>query len=607
MNYKEKLLNILKNNIADIQEKISKKIESIKVLDDKNLRQISKMAPEDQALHMAVKYELEKRKLELGNLHKAPYFAKSEVVKENGDEKIYYFAKHQFIEEGIYSWVAPIASIRFDDPGATTYKLPNGQVKNIKILEKEQYMIVDGKVVFFTVEHLGKSRELIYQENFTHKKGGFLLPEIVAQMEKAQDQVIRAYHKGSLIISGPAGSGKTTLALHRVAYLTQAPEISLLYPMDSIIVFVQDEGTREYFSHLLPELGIHNVKITTFAEWAFKILGLENYSYVVRCGSTEEEKDIYEYQKIKALRSAETPNFNKNHFTALSALYKKHFTQKDLKLFTQQKDETKLDRFDITILLMSYLKKNKKFEIRRSYLTPKNGVIKKKIEKNPVSYSLIVLDEFENYLPEQIVILKTCLQEETQSMVYVGDISQQVYLGTIKKWDDAGEKITDGRDIRLQKVYRNTKSILLFIKGLGYETEIPLGIREGPDVVEEITKNQNEEVAYIKKISQKYKEGTIGVIAKDIFYLEFFKKELGEFKNIHILTMNEAQGVEFDAVCIVGVDRDTFKVVSHEGVLPEHLSERRRMQKDLLYVALTRAITELHILSKEKLSEVLKD
>lgn len=66
-------------------------------------------------------------------------------------------------------------------------------------------------------------------------------------MEKAQDQVIRASHKGSLVIGGPAGSGKTTLALHRVAYLTQAPETSEFYPTKSIIVFVQDTGTKITF------------------------------------------------------------------------------------------------------------------------------------------------------------------------------------------------------------------------------------------------------------------------------------------------------------------------------------------------------------------------
>jgi len=101
--------------------------------------------------------------------------------------------------------------------------------------------------MFFSKEVEGRARELIYQEHFTNRKTGFMLPEIVAEMEKSQDQVIRAHHEGPLVISGPAGSGKTTLAFHRVAYLTQAPDTALHYREDSIIIFVQDNGTKEYF------------------------------------------------------------------------------------------------------------------------------------------------------------------------------------------------------------------------------------------------------------------------------------------------------------------------------------------------------------------------
>lgn len=606
MNYKEKLLEKLKSHIHFIQGKVLEKLESVKLLDDKNLKEIISMKPEDRAVHMSVKAEMQNRILELNNLYKTPYFAKCEFVqKETGDNKVYYFAKHQLIEESIYSWVAPIAAIRFENTGEAKYKLPNGQMRNIHITRKEQYMIIDGKVVFFVVENLNEARDLIYQEHFTSKKSGFILPEIVAQMEKAQDQVIRASYKGPLVISGPAGSGKTTLALHRVAYLSQAPETLHLYKADSILVFVQDNGTKEYFSHLLPELGINNVEITTFGEWALKVLDIKNFSYVSRYGNTEEEKDIYEYQKIKALRSAEIPNFNIDHFKMLSGFYKKHMTVFAHKLFTKQKEEIKLDRFDITILLQSYLKKYKKFEIKRSYLTPVNGEIKKKIEKKPVCYSLIVLDEFQNYLPEQISILKSCLKEETQSIVYVGDISQQVYLGTIKNLDEAGEIIKEDRNIKMEKVYRNTKSILLFIQNLGYQTSIPVGINEGVPVVEKVLESIEQELDYIKSIYPKYKDGTVGVIAKDPLYLEMFKKEFSDTKNIHILTMNEAQGVEFDLVCIVGITSDTFKVASHIDALPEHIEERKRMQKDLLYVALTRAITELHILGNIKLKDLL--
>ncbi len=606
MNYKEKLLENLKEHISFIQKKVIQIKESIKELNDKDLKQISTMKPGDRAVQMIAKMQLDERIIELNHLEKTPYFAKCEFIqKQTGDKKNYYFAKHQLIEESIYSWVAPIAAIRFENVGEASYRLPSGQSRSIEILHKEQYMIVDGKVLFFAVEDSNKPRDLIYQENFTSKKAGFMLPEIVAQMEKAQDQVIRAFHKGPLVISGPAGSGKTTLALHRVAYLTQAPETLPLYPLESIVVFVQDNGTKEYFSHLLPELGIHNVQITTFSEWAFKILGLDGYSYVSRFGKTEEEKDIYEYQKIKALRLGEIPNLNKDYFKSLSVLYKKYISPDSFKLFVKQKEEKKIDRFDITILLLAYLKSHKKFEIRRSYLTSVNGVIKNKIEKKTISYSLVVLDEFQNYLPEQINILKSCIKEETNSIVYVGDVSQQIYLGTIKNWEEAGERISKERDIKMEKVYRNTKNILLFIQSLGYRTVIPEGIKEGPLVVEKIFIKKEEEVEYIKNISSKYPDGTIGIIAKDDDYLDAFKEEFRHLKNIHILTMNESQGVEFDLVCVVGVSRNTFKVVSHEDALFEHIEERKRMQKDLLYVALTRAINELHILSNEKLRDIL--
>ena len=602
--HKEKLLNKLKEHVLYIQNKIQEKLEKVGEIANQSLKGLGKMSPEDRVVYMNSRANAQNRLIELNHLNKSPYFIKCEIVNDKGEKKEYHFAKHQFTEESIYSWVAPIAAVRFENLGPASFRIPNGKIKKVNILRKEQYLIVDGKVMFFAIEDIHKQRELIYQENFSAKKVGFVLPEIVAEMEKAQDQVIRAYHKGPLVISGPAGSGKTTLALHRVAYLTQAPEISLLYPMDSIVVFVQDEGTKEYFSHLLPELGINNVNITTFSEWAFKILDLKDYSYVGRYGDTEEEKDNYEYQKINALRSGEGPGFNADHFRTLSSLYKKHFLPHNLKLFDRQKKDKRLDRFDIVVLLQSYLKKYKKFETKRSYLTPVNGVIKKKIEKIQASYSLIILDEFQNYLPEQISVLKTCLKEETESIVYVGDMSQQVYFGTIKKLEDVESFIREDRNIKIEKVYRNTKNILLYVRSLGYDTKIPAQIKDGPDVVEKLFENQEEEIEYIKNTSLKYKDGTVGVIAKDSSYLEAFKEGLKNTKNIHILTMNEAQGVEFDLVCIVGIKQNTFKVPDYIDVSPEHIEERKRMQKDLLYIALTRAITELHVLGNKKLSEI---
>ncbi|MCX6754919.1 MAG: AAA family ATPase [Candidatus Nomurabacteria bacterium] len=603
--YKEKLLNNLKTNLDIIREKIRNNLEAFRNEVDKGPEELRKLKGEEQNAYAQLLYFRRKRLVELDHLEGSPYFMKVDLIDEDKTEKTYFFAKHQYSKESIYSWVAPVATIRFENPGQTSYKLPNGENRNVFIKQKEQYMIVDGKVIFFALENEKNPRELIYQEHFTKQKSEFALPEIVAQMEKAQDQVIRASHRGPLVISGPAGSGKTTLALHRVAYLTQAPDTAQYYNPDSIIVFVQDTGTKEYFSTLLPGLGINDVFITTFSQWALNVLNLDEYSYVERYGKNEEEKDLYEYQKIRALRENSTIIWNKNIFSTLNIKYEKFLSINNLKLFNKQKNEKKLDRFDLVILLRSHLEKYQKFEIKRKYKTFVKDKLVQKIEKTLVQYNLMVVDEFQNYLPEQLGILKNCLNENTKSTVYVGDIAQQVKLGTVKNWQEIGEEIPIERNIRLSKVYRNTKSILTFIKSLGYSLEIPESMKDGPIVSEIITHSSIEEINHIKKFISKYEKGSIGILSKDEAYLEDFKKEFINMKNIHFLSMLESQGVEFDLVFIVGINKDSFKVNHDIDTLPEHIEERKRMQKDLVYVALTRAITELHLLGKDNLRDIL--
>ena len=602
--YKAKLLKSLKQHINIVRQKVLEKVEVTKILASQSLKELGKLSGTDQVVFLNGRANAEKRLIELAHLERSPFFMKCIVLNEKGEEKKYYFAQHGFSEQAIYSWVAPVSTIRFENLGKASYKLPNGVVRNVTIKQKEQYMIVDGKIIFFSIEKENKPRELIYQEHFTTHKSSFILPEIVAQMEKAQDQVIRANHKGALVISGPAGSGKTTLALHRVAYLTQAPETALIYSPTSIIVFVQDISTKEYFATLLPSLGIDNIHITTFSLWALKILDINNFSYDERYGENEEERDFYEYQKLQILRENSIPGWNKDIFRTLGLMYRT-FSKNNLKIFSKQKSEMKLDRFDLIILLKSYFLKYKKYETKREYQTFIKHNLIQKTEKSLIAYSLMVIDEFQNYLPEQLAIFRNCLNEETKSTIYVGDIAQQVKLGTIKNLYDLGENISLERNIRLSKVYRNTKNILSYIQSLGFFIEIPNNLKDGSNVIEKITNTINEEIEHIKRFIPKYKDGTIGILAKDEKYLEIFKNEFRNSKNIHILTMLESQGVEFDLVFIVGINKDTFLVKYNDNVLKEHIEERKRMQKDLLYVALTRAISELHVLGLVNLKEIL--
>jgi DNA helicase IV len=575
---KNKLLDNLKKLISSVQDSIKTEKSKVSELINKPLSEIKSLNPEDQMVYLNLKAHATERITELDNLHNSPFFVKCEMeVSSTKEKKTLYFAKHHFVDRNIYSWIAPIARIRFEKPGLVEYKLPEGRIEKGNLSHKEQYLIVDGKIVFFAIEDLDNPRELIYQEHFSNKIGGFVLPEIVAVMEKAQDTVIRAHHIGPFVISGPAGSGKTTLALHRVAYLVQSPDTSEHYPADLIIVFVQDNSTKEYFSHILPELGIKNVTITTFFEWASSILNIRDAIYVDRRGDSESDKDKKEFDRLNQISQGNIPSWN------------------ETKSFLSENIKTGIDRIDLTIALKSFYNKYSKFEIKTKYNAVVKGEIKQKTRTTVLNYSLMIIDEFQNYMPEQLNLLQTCININTKSIIYVGDMAQQVLTGTLRSFDSIGLKLNSEREVRLHKVYRNTKQILEYIKNLDYKVEVPEGIKNGLEVKENIINTEDETIEYIEKLVINTK-GLIGVIGKDSNSIDYLKKHFTDEKRVYVTTMILSQGVEFDVVCIVGINKSTFSVEHLENYPQEYIDIKNKIQKDILYVALTRAISELHIL-----------
>ena len=538
----------------------------------------------------------------LKQLYPSPYFNFCEFVV-NGEIKRLYFSKFSFNDENIYSWVTPAATLRFEKPGETFYVRPDGKKQEGLLTKKDQYMIVDGKLIFFSTEEAGKDRELIHQEHFTKHKQGFVLPEVVEQMEKAQDLVIRAHYKGPFLISGPAGSGKTTLALHRIAYLLQSPETMEFFSPESILVIVQDNGTKDYFSHLLPDLGIKGVSIITFADWAFTILKLKGYKYIRGDYPNDSMKFTYEKFKLDALKINKQISSRNNIFALLETAYS--FTDKNHKaLLLNQKKEKRLDRFDLTLLLQNYLQKHKEFSIDREYYEEaKNGKYRKKKGNFKIQYNLAVIDEFQNYLPEQIKLFKTCMNQRLNSLVYVGDLAQQTQFGTMKDWQSVGEELDINRSVVLQKVYRNTKQILDYINYLGYGVTIPVEIKDGPKVKELLLVTKEEEINYVKNHLITTPNTTTGILCKDKNYLDDFKQEFKNTGDIYCFSFSEAQGVEFDQIFIVGINQDSFSLKTFTEDIG---AEVKKIYKDLLYVALTRAMTELHILGKDKLSDSIK-
>ncbi|MEI6588009.1 MAG: UvrD-helicase domain-containing protein [Candidatus Moraniibacteriota bacterium] len=605
MNNKEKILFAAREHLAEVFVSIKKSCKELQKTLKLSEERFGSLSYGDQIVERSVIVFGKKRADELEHLKTSPYFVRCDVVFQNDEiESSIYFAKFGFDKESIYSWVTPASVMRFERPGDVCYKRPDGTLQKARLLRKDQYMIVEGKLKFLSSEAIDAPRELIYEEYFSTQKSGFILPEIVAQMEKAQDSVIRAHHAGPFLISGPAGSGKTTLALHRVAYLAQSPDLAQIYTGKSIVVFVQDNGTKEYFSHLLPELGISDVKIATFFEWAFEILGISGNS-IDRYGSFEWEKDLYEFQKLKALRKMPKETYSTtNTFLVLEKIYATYFDEKQKALFRRQSVENLYDRIDLTVLLKIFQKNNGELNVVRDYyVEQKNGKMKKKRGSIKLEYSLAVIDEFQNYLPDQLKLVRSCINKKTQAALYVGDMAQQVKLGTIRQWEEIGEKMECERKVVLEKVYRNTKNILLFIRQLGYVIEIPEQLRIGMKVGEYVLETKNDEIRQIEKIIKKSTFSSLGILARESEYLADFRKVFLANQKIHVMTMNEAQGVEFDVVILVGVGKDAS--VDYADMKDMELLElKKRIEKDLLYVALTRAISELHVMGRKKLENV---
>lgn len=605
-NEKNQILEKSRIHLSFIQTKIKENLKEIAKKILRNSIELKHASTVDRMVQEQLSIYNEQRQLELKKLLPSPYFVRCDVVfDDENEQRTFYFAKFALTEESIHSWIAPVASIRFENCGRITYIKNDGKKRHGELLRKDQFMIVDGKIVFMASENENEARQLIHQEYFSQRKTGFVLPEILEQMEKAQDKVIRAHHQGPFVISGPAGSGKTTLALHRVAFLAQSPETADEYTGKSIIVFVQDANTKNYFGSLLPELGINNVKITTFSEWAFEILDIKDYTYINRFGGNELEKDLLEYEKNQIHLYKKLPPFSKSYRTLLDKLYSETMSNKVYQIYKKQKESNMLDRFDLTILLKIFYNYHSEFLLEEKYyVMQKDNSLKEKFRKSALKYSLIIVDEFQNYLPEQLKLIKTCIKQNNQSMIYVGDMKQQVKFSTITNWGQINENIEEERKVILNKVYRNTKNILEFIQDVGYEIEIPKEIKNGKDVVEIITNSKSEEINYIEELNKNYQNKIFGIIAKEISYLNEFKTKLKKYDNIHCLSMEESQGVEFDIVIIVGINKKTFQIPNYN--LDTNLkNEKAKIQKDLLYVALTRAIEELHILGQEKISKLI--
>ncbi len=205
----------------------------------------------------------------LRRLESSPYFGRIDFTEQGyeQDEPIYLGIGSLFDEELqqylIYDWRAPISSLYYDyGPGKVKYKTPEGQV-NGEMTLKRQFIIRDGciKSMFDAGVTIGDEllQEVLGNQASEHMKS------IVATIQQEQNKIIRNEKARLLLVQGAAGSGKTSAALQRAAYLLYRHRGYLT--ADQIVLFSPNPMFNSYIAAVLPELGEENVEQTTFQQY----------------------------------------------------------------------------------------------------------------------------------------------------------------------------------------------------------------------------------------------------------------------------------------------------------------------------------------------------
>lgn len=205
----------------------------------------------------------------LRRLRKSPYFGRIDF-REEGDahtEQIYLGIASFYDEDSeqflVYDWRAPVSSLYYDyPPGPADYETPSGSIHG-EIELKRQYVIRDGHIrsLFDTGVTIGD--ELL--QEVLGKQSDAQMKSIVATIQKEQNRIIRNERSRLLIVQGAAGSGKTSAALQRAAYLLYRFRKTLR--SDNIVLFSPNPMFNSYIATVLPELGEENVQQTTFQEY----------------------------------------------------------------------------------------------------------------------------------------------------------------------------------------------------------------------------------------------------------------------------------------------------------------------------------------------------
>jgi len=585
-----------------------------------------------------------------------PYFA-SIVFKDDKGEIYNIYMSLTYLKDDnanniLYDWRSPICSLFYDyETGPASYKAPGG-IYTGELKRKRQYKIEKKKLLGVFDNSLNIDDEVLQEVLATESSER--MKNVVNTIQQEQNQVIRNLEDHNLIVQGIAGSGKTTVALHRIAFL--------LYRLNNlnsnnVLVFSPNNIFTEYISDVLPSLGEDNTLQTTFADYLYSFIkeykNVENFSDFVRRYYSYEETnpELVEYKQsdkiiddldafcenyidnCKFISDFKEGEFNVIHKDEINEML--HDRYERLPLFERIEEMSeklssnyykgsmkKKATFQKLLYQNANFKKDYKEIMREFYKSEfcryrvSDVEIDKFIYTDNLHYEdalifayikgtlegflyestikQVVIDEAQDYNRLQYIIINNIFKKA--DFTILGDINQNInpyyHYNSLEDLKDLFKE--DTKYIELLKTYRSSPEII------DYTNKI-LGLRH----VNAIRKDNNKPVI-IRKDLESIKDKLI----EDISYLN------NQYKSLAIITKDDKEADKIyemikDDVSISLVDADSKKFKKDCIIIPAYAAKGlefdsviiyndrensyRRNERNLLYVACTRCQHELII------------